>query len=583
MLIIDIKRYNLEDNFKNFMYSFFNVEEKEVRTNKSPFELLKSVGYTLYKCNSEEEIQAFKKYYADGEKLCTFNGDRLKRCYVFFAVKNNAEKLNREDFTNPQREDDYGTSVISIQFSKGKINTLSIKNRYNHSVNNPDATFSNNLDNIVEGLTCAFEKKYGLNINQNADDYSNFLTEKLTYVKAKDGKYYRYNMEFDNIYYCENNVIIDSGNVIDDYIYEKERYILMDYFILDLKQKRIIVHDLYIRDSLLNHINSIVNRIDIKKEGNNKRIIIKTNAQYDITIVVDKNGNIIEYEDENIEELGTNFLMCNTKLNKISIPNVKIIGDNFLRSNTELTEIYLPNVTRIGNFFLKENKKIVTINIENVREIGNWGLYHNDGLLELNLPNAKKIGSGFMYYNRFLTNIELPVVEEIEGCFLYLNNSLKQISLPNVKKIRNEFLSSNEILSDVYLPNVISIGSKFLSDNTQLKSLSLPKVTKIGEDFLYKNIGIETVYLPKAKTIGNCFLFKNKKLSTISLPEVEHIEHSFLLSNHILRDVNMPKLSNLDIYDLLPFNIIARNKVIECYMDNHPELTRKQKRLFKKK
>ena len=39
--------------------------------------------------------------------------------------------------------------MISIQFTKDDAHTLSIKNRYNHSVNDPDATFSNNLDNII--------------------------------------------------------------------------------------------------------------------------------------------------------------------------------------------------------------------------------------------------------------------------------------------------------------------------------------------------------------------------------------------------------------------------------------------------
>ena len=32
---------------------------------------------------------------------------------------------------------------------------------------NPDATFSNNLENIVLGLTKSFEEMYSLNINQN--------------------------------------------------------------------------------------------------------------------------------------------------------------------------------------------------------------------------------------------------------------------------------------------------------------------------------------------------------------------------------------------------------------------------------
>ena len=37
------------------------------------------------------------------------------------------DEIKREDFTEPMRQDKYGTSVISIQFTRGDINTLSIK------------------------------------------------------------------------------------------------------------------------------------------------------------------------------------------------------------------------------------------------------------------------------------------------------------------------------------------------------------------------------------------------------------------------------------------------------------------------
>lgn len=104
----------------------------------------------------------------------------------FFAVKKNADEIKRENFTNPQRQDEYGTSVISIQFSKGTINDLSIKNRYNHSVNNPDATFSNNLENIKPGLTNSFEQHYGLNICQQSKKEGAFL---INAINTNDDAY----------------------------------------------------------------------------------------------------------------------------------------------------------------------------------------------------------------------------------------------------------------------------------------------------------------------------------------------------------------------------------------------------------
>lgn len=192
--------------------------------------------------------------------LCTFNGGRLNRCYVFFAVKKNVDKILRPNFSNPQRQDEYGTSVISIQFTRGNTNTLSIKNRYNHRVSNPDATFSNDLENIIPGLTKSFEQEYNLNIRKSK--VKGF--EIPGYVKATDGKFYKYNYEINNIYYCTDNIIIDNFEVVDKYT-EKEKYVITDYFIIDLVNKKISLYDERIEDSFINEFKDI-KKIEIVKD-----------------------------------------------------------------------------------------------------------------------------------------------------------------------------------------------------------------------------------------------------------------------------------------------------------------------------
>ena len=87
-----------------------------------------------------------------------------------FCSKENAGEIKREDFESPKREDEYGTSVMSIQFSKQGRCTVSIKNRYNHTVNNPDATYGNNLDRIVFGLKQSFTElllERGMHLDEN--------------------------------------------------------------------------------------------------------------------------------------------------------------------------------------------------------------------------------------------------------------------------------------------------------------------------------------------------------------------------------------------------------------------------------
>ena len=45
-----------------------------------------------------------------------------------------------------------------------------------------------------------------------------------------DEKYYKYNYEINNEYYCPNNIIIDNFKVKK---LDKRRYVLLDYYTLD--------------------------------------------------------------------------------------------------------------------------------------------------------------------------------------------------------------------------------------------------------------------------------------------------------------------------------------------------------------
>ena len=367
----DIVNNELEEEFKNYIYSKIDVEKEmpEIIGEKTPYQLLDENGYNLYECNSEEEIQSFKKYYKSGEELCTFRGNRLNRCVVFFAVKKDAEEIKREDFNKPKREDEYGTSVMSIQFTKSQNSTVSIKNRYNHKVNNPDATYGNNLDKIAPGLRQSFEKllsERGLTLNS-----SNIEAFSIPgYVVADDGKYYKYNMEINGNYYCPGNVIIDHGNVIK---LEPEKQELIDYFILDKENKTLSLYDSLISDSFIDgfkNIDSIEMVNNNNSEQKTKTITIKEkSSDKPITIEINKESNsIIGYTNENLTNLGDNFLkyneqlsefkvpnatcignralMCNKELEKFEAPNAEKIGFNFLRKNTELREFYVPNLTK---------------------------------------------------------------------------------------------------------------------------------------------------------------------------------------------------------------------------------------------
>jgi len=64
----DINKKNAEDDLKSYIFILIDVEnDNKVDEEESPEVLLDRAGYTLYKCETEEEIQVFKKYYAEGE------------------------------------------------------------------------------------------------------------------------------------------------------------------------------------------------------------------------------------------------------------------------------------------------------------------------------------------------------------------------------------------------------------------------------------------------------------------------------------------------------------------------------------
>ena len=440
----DIVNNDLEEEFKNYIYSKIDVEKEmpEIIGEKTPYQLLDENGYNLYECNSEEEIQSFKKYYKSGEELCTFRGNRLNRCVVFFAVKKDVEEIKREDFNNPKREDEYGTSVMSIQFTKSQNSTVSIKNRYNHTVNNPDATYGNDLDRIAPGLTQSFEKlllQRGMTLNKSNIEAFNIPN----YVVAGDGKYYKYNMEINGNYYCPGNVIIDHGNVIK---LEPEKQELIDYFILDKENKTLSLYDdpiLFLTgDGFIDgfkNIDSIEMSNNNNSEQKTKTITIKEkSSDKPITIEINKESNsIIGYTNENLTNLGDNFLGYNEQLSKLVAPNVTSIDDDVLENNIELEKFEAPNLEWIGYSFLRNNSKLSEFKVPNVACIGNRVLENNKSLKKIDAPNAEWIGFNFLKNNTKLSELYVPKLtkeskESLEYLFSVVKVNSKEGKIQNI-------------------------------------------------------------------------------------------------------------------------------------------------------
>lgn len=551
-----IDRY-AEEEFKDFILAFTDTKEKEiVDTGKNPFELMREAGYILRECRNEEDIQSFKHYYKEGEALCTFNGGRLNRCRVFFAVKENASSLKREDFTEPKREDEYGTSVISIQFSHGALNTLSIKNRYNHTVNNPDATFFNNLENIIPGLTRSFEKAYRLNIVSETEHEYNLLTDDLPYTqgyipprdengneieiddkKKVERKYYRYNFEANGIYFCENNIIIKDGKVIDYYNKDKGRYIVADNYIIDTHEKTIYPYSYQDekeienkgkekpKDAFTTSITEVgeIKNITLQKDNGNRVIKIKYTDGKEVFITIDKTNSIVGYKNEYIKKLNQGFMLENRKLRQLSVDNVEIVESECLPHNGGMEELSLPNALCLGHNFFNHNSYMRKLNIPKVIEMGNYALENNRRLEELIAPSLERIGYKVLYENQ----------------------ALRGLSLPNVKYIADYFVNQNGgCWKMIYMPKLIKLFGGAFSSIRSVDYINMDSVEEIGPLFLYSEEYLRELSLPSAINIYDGFMDANHNLNYFSAPKLENFSKNSFSNNTRMRDEILYCLKN---------------------------------------
>lgn len=478
----------------------------------------------MFECKTVEEVNSFKKYFILGEQLCTFldPASRLENKYVFFAVKKNILDIKREDFLIPDRQDEYGTSVISIQFTRDKNNHLSIKNRYNEVVNNPDSTFDNNLDNIIPGLTMSFYKAYG--IREIYDENSEFQMD--NYISI-DGEYYKYNYKLNDIYYCTNNIIVDNDNVIK---YDPEKYIIMDYFIIDLVNKKIDVYDNNLRDSFSKVIGKIKN-IEIVRNQDYKKVYItnEENNIFELTLSFDnkligiKNNEITKLPDcflisgrylkfmefNNVREIGNDVLFANMDLEQFNLDSTVVIGNYFLANNINLKDVDLSNTIIIGNDFLKRNIIVQSIKFNSLQKVGNNFMFSNRELKSIIMPSLCYTGKCFFKSDDKAIYAVLPCLKEAGEYFMAEARRLRMFEADNLEKTGDMFLIGNKDLEYISLPNLKETGKMFLAANQIIMSVNLPSLAYLPKYFLRNALEIENINLSNNCTWENVY---NKKL-----------------------------------------------------------------------
>lgn len=224
---------NVLSNLENLLYvknSYLNEHKhgQESKNEEKLDDILEEADYNYKIITDVAELIDFKKYYSSDEVLCTYNNpkDRLNNYHMIVLSKNDLDKIKRNK--NPEREDEYSTSLLNIQIHK-KFNNVSIKSRYNHNVNNPDATYLNNLNKIADGLAEAIEKKLGIKINNKNS------VEIPDNLKLAEDFIINYWIERNNVYVGED-VYVDNDQI--NWI-DPNKELIVDQFLINFKEKTV--------------------------------------------------------------------------------------------------------------------------------------------------------------------------------------------------------------------------------------------------------------------------------------------------------------------------------------------------------
>jgi len=553
-LIQDLKSNDVEMEFVRFIYSLHDFKEKVAeKQEKTAVELMAEAGYILYpECQTEDEIQSFRHFYKEDEVICTITyGGRLEHARVWFAVKKNVDEIKRENFKNPKRQDEYGTSVISIQFSRGDFVTLSIKNRYNHTVANPDNTFNNYLDNIIPGLTDAFAKDYNA---QCSYTISNTELEIPNYVNY-NGKFYRYNEEINNIYYCPNNTIIKFGELIQ----LPNNKMLVDYFVFDFEKNTITLFDKMIGDCFPDSIGKIKkldfknNTITIKLEKG-EDIIVKINDNREIVSVTNSNlthcednflshiKSIEELNTQNLQTCGNNFVADATEIKHVDLPHLTHCGECFMSGNTEARTVNMPELIECKNAFFSQNEQIYKIDFPKLKTCGTHFFSHAQAIEDINLPQLVSCGNLFCVKAQVISKLYMPKLEKCGTYFLCIAEC-ETVDLPNLVECGHSFFANNITATTLNTPKLKKCGSNFLRENTSLTSLYFPELEECDYNFITQNTNITEVYFPKLCSCGDYFLSNVSGLSSLDLPNLTTCGHCFMNYTRHIQSISLPKLA----------------------------------------
>ena len=532
----------------NYLVALKQIKIQEMSVHMDPITLLSKAGYNAYIADTLEKQNAIKKYYARGEELCTFrDNSRFKSYYIINAVRKDVDKIKRS--AHPSRDDKYGTSVISIQILKTG-GFISIKNRYNHTVQNCDNTLDSNPDNIILGLSDAIKHHF------NVDFSSQHVPLPNHYISIH-GQICRYNSEVENIYFGEDFYARD-GQI---YEIDKNSEIMIGNGILfDIKQKCFV--DLTRMNNTETMRYRFVMALNNATQG--KKITVQKNPSGGRDILADgtqlltvENGEIVNInlpgkQDavylENCSNLRgkmdfsqvSRLVLKNANLSAVDnlvLPKnanfINIEGAILPKCDLDLSNVHNINMTgadisRVINFKLSDDIPCFTGVIFPQCELG---FNEEVNLTYADLSRVTKLTFSKNVRRAELANALLP---NIDLDFSHIDNlNLRGVDLrrtPNIKlpqaKKRLNLIQAKLPAIDLDLRNIGTVQIEE-ADLSLLTDLKLPKHTELWmEDIILPAINIDfsqssKIYLPRADLSRVTGLTLPKKAEYINLSDAQ--------------------------------------------------------------
>ena len=558
------------------------TKETIKQETKDPIELLSDAGFDAFYVTTEKQKNSISKYYRPGEEICTIRDPhRHENFFIIHAVKRGAEKIKPSE--KPERDDNYGTSVISIQIAKSG-GFISIKNRYNHTVNNPDATFNNNPDNIIPGLTESLKRKFGVDFTT----HDSVVPDNYRLVKDQ---LVRFNYEMNNVYFDEKYYFDGSSIKKLNPDYE----LMLDTVILDTRTstiRNVLETDNYQVNDLFNVLNDELSGHKVKTEKDKK-------TGETIVNIIDENKNVSEFlrvkngcisslhlykttetgyrfmeynktlknfSASKLKKMGRYCLSQNEIIDQLYIPELEEMDSHCFQNNTRLKEFVAPKLKKMGCSCFENNELIERIHMSELESLDVECFRKNINLKELIVPRLKHLSLYSFANSRNIENLYIPELETMsEGCFM-ASNKLKILNAPKLKKMHANCFARNEALEELHIPELEQMDSTCFEDNLALKELFAPKLERMGYN-CFLNSNIENLFVPKLKKMhANCFKH-TKKLKKLYAPILEITEHSPECIRRFIKLANL----KMAVKNVLHLSNSADNIIMKCLPSTQKE------------